>query len=377
MLKIRTVRRTTKPIRALRHKLYRLKNSAFRNTTKHVAIMMVLFLSLIATVTFFNRKLMSTQNVTCVSSSLRSQMSKDAADIINSVPNITSVASSISLIPTPIQSPWPAALEQVTSSVSTADVSAKLTVTPTPISSSAATVITPAPAPVITPKPAPSSEITPAPSTPPKKNNDANVLIVIDPGHGGVDPGACSLYKEGLYEKDINLDISKKLKSLLEASGIPVLMTRDRDTEVYKSEKYNHDENIRERSRIANRNSATLFISIHVNAYDTKITGGDQYNGTEVYHCGKTYGEYTGKQLAAILGDKINKKTDTKYNGVKEKNLGVLRHCNMPAFLIETAYLTNRQDHKRLETNEFRYAMAEGIHDGIIAVLETISASIE
>ncbi|NLK69518.1 MAG: N-acetylmuramoyl-L-alanine amidase [Clostridiaceae bacterium] len=200
----------------------------------------------------------------------------------------------------------------------------------------------------------------------------SSIIVVIDPGHGGIDPGTCSIYKEGLYEKDINLDIGLKLRKMLEDSGISVVMTRETDTLVYKSKTYNYNENILERPRIANKNNATLFISIHVNAFDTKISGGEKYNGTEVYYTNKTHGEYTNKQFAEIMGNAIDAKTDTKYNGIRNKNLGVLRLSNMPALLIETGYLTNKEDHKRLESDEFRADMAEGIYDGTIKILQTI-----
>lgn len=204
--------------------------------------------------------------------------------------------------------------------------------------------------------------------------NTSSIVVVVDPGHGGIDPGTCSLYKEGLYEKDINLDIGLRLKKMLEDAGISVIMTRETDTLVYKSKTYNYNENILERPRIANRNNATLFISIHVNAFDTKISGGDKYNGTEVYYTNKTHGEYTNKQFAEMMGNAIDIKTDTKYNGIRNKSLGVLRLSNMPALLIETAYLTNKEDHKLLETDEFRTNITEGIYDGAIKILQTIGS---
>lgn len=199
-------------------------------------------------------------------------------------------------------------------------------------------------------------------------------LVVIDPGHGGVDPGVISLYKEGFYEKDIVLDISLKLKTLLEGSEISVLMTRDTDTEVYRLKPYNSDEDVRERPRFANENNATLFVSIHVNSFDTKIKNGDKYNGTEVYYFEKTFGELTSRQFAEIMGNAIIEKVDTNYRGIKHNDFGVLRLSDNPALLIETAFITNKEDHKRLESDEFRMNMAQGIHNGIIEILKLMGA---
>lgn len=197
---------------------------------------------------------------------------------------------------------------------------------------------------------------------------------MIDPGHGGIDPGTCSIYKKELYEKDINLDIALRVKAFLEHSNVPILMTRESDTEVYQTTKYDSVEELRERPRIANKNGATLFVSIHVNAYDTNLSGGEHHNGTEIYHADKTHGVYTSKKFAEMMGKAIDQKTQTKYNGVITKNFSVLRLSNMPALLVETAYLTNKEDHKRLESDEFRNAIAEGIYDGIIEIIKTMGA---
>lgn len=219
----------------------------------------------------------------------------------------------------------------------------------------------------------PETKITPPPAKTEPGHNE-KVIVVLDPGHGGIDPGTCSVYENGLYEKDINLGISLKLRALLEKSNISVIMTRDTDTEVYQSEQYVYSENLLERPRIANRNKATLFVSIHVNAYDIRISGAEKKNGTEVYHAGKKYGQFESKQLAEIMGNAIDKKTDTKYNGIFQRDFCVLRLCNMPALLIETAYLTNKEDHERLKSEQFRENIASGIHDGIVEILKTMGA---
>lgn len=240
--------------------------------------------------------------------------------------------------------------------------------------------------PAITPKPTPEKEVTPLPAVTPitpektastRKASDKEVLVVIDPGHGGKDPGTCSIYKEELLEKDINLDIALKLKAFLESSKVPILMTRESDNEEYLTTKYDYSENLRIRPEIANRNNATLFVSIHVNAYDTKLPGGEKYHGTEVYYTDKVYGSLTNKQFAELMGKAIDRKTETKYNGVIQRSFTVLRLSNMPALLIETAYLTNKEDHRRLESDTFRSSMAEGIHDGIIEIIKAMGAYME
>jgi N-acetylmuramoyl-L-alanine amidase len=203
------------------------------------------------------------------------------------------------------------------------------------------------------------------------KNNKSNVVVVIDPGHGGRDPGATSPYVDGFYEKEVTLDIGLKLKDKLERAGIKVVMTRESDIEL--------DSNLKEdtlaRSRIANESNGTLFISIHVNSFDIKINDGDSYNGTEIYYFKNSYGDSANEDYARAMGEEIDKVTGTAYNGIKKANYSVLRMTKMPALLIETAYITNREDHKLLESSEFREDMAEGIFRGTIRILEIMGFS--
>lgn len=196
------------------------------------------------------------------------------------------------------------------------------------------------------------------------------VIVVVDPGHGGQDPGAVSPYLDGFSEKDITLDIGLKLRDKLEKAGIKVIMTREDDRELDSYWK----EDVWARPRIANEAKATLFVSIHVNSFDINVNKGDTYNGTEVYHYASDDGIFTGKHFAEIVGEEIKKVADTKFNGVIKADYGVLRLSEMPAILIETAYITNRGDHKRLESDEFRENMAQGILNGTVRALETMGA---
>lgn len=377
----------------IRNMHYRLRNS-----TNTIAVLMVLFLTFIAAILYLNEQesysAASAPMSPCITPVKYSPSISKAKDSVTSSPAANppeSFTTADSLTETPSPSPMKHLLD--TPSVSpTAHLLEAPSPSPSihqlPDSSPMPVAVqepTPSPLPSVLSKPSPLPDtnptaipvapaLSPAITKPPQKTALRKVLIVVDPGHGGIDPGTCSIYQTNLYEKDINLDIALKLKTLLEDAQIPVLMTRESDVEVFQSNQYDNDENIRERPRIANRNQATLFISIHVNAYDTKLPGGERHHGTEIYHAGKTHGAFTSKQFAEIMGKAIDKKTETRYNGVLEKNFGVLRLSEMPALLIETAYLTNKEDHSRLESNEFRSVMAEGIYDGITEILKTMGA---
>lgn len=227
---------------------------------------------------------------------------------------------------------------------------------------------TPTPTPTATPTPSP----TPTPSQTPLPEGKVlrDVIVCIDPGHGGRDPGTTSPYDETLLEKDIVLDMGLRLREKLEEAGVKVVMTREVDKELHELV----DEDVRARPRIANEVKATFFVSIHVNAFDTKIKNFDIYNGTEVYHYGKTHGEFTSKQFAEIMGEEIDAVTDTQFNGIATRELGVLRLSEMPALLIETAYITNREDEARLRSDKFREDMVQGIFNGTMRILETMGA---
>ena len=99
----------------------------------------------------------------------------------------------------------------------------------------------------------------------------ANKTIVLDAGHGWIDPGAMNKDKT-ILEKDVNLEITKKLRDLLESSGATVIMTRDRDVSIYqedgnKTTRQKYNENLKNRKKIINESNADIFVSIHLNAF--------------------------------------------------------------------------------------------------------------
>ena len=235
-------------------------------------------------------------------------------------------------------------------------------------SETAAVVVTPF-VPPPTPEPAP----TPPPIDIPEGKTMEKVVIVIDPGHGESDPGTISPDKD-LYEKDITLDIGLKVRDLLTDAGINTIMTRDRDKRLDDSSQ-KHD--LLLRAQVANDNNATLFVSIHVNAYDLKVKGARQVNGMEViYHHEKQpmYDGFDSKKFAEIMAKAIQEHNGIYFRGTINNDLSVLRNTKMPAVLVETAYITNQEDYERLKSDEFRTNTAIGIAEGIKQALEAIQA---
>lgn len=171
--------------------------------------------------------------------------------------------------------------------------------------------------------------------------------IVIDAGHGGKDPGAMA---NGLKEKEIILDVSLRVKKLLENAGVEVIMSRTNDTFL----------ELAERVELANKLKADAFVSIHANA-----TGNESVNGTETFW-NATYSGEESKKLAQYIQNQLLEKLGTYDRRVKEANFYVIRNTRMPSVLVELGFMTNKQEAERLATNEFRQKSADAIFQGIM-----------
>ena len=175
-------------------------------------------------------------------------------------------------------------------------------------------------------------------------------LIVIDPGHGGSDVGTMH---GGLSEKELTLDMAKRLRAILIGRGWEVKMTRESDVDVYAPNDSPHDE-LQARDDIANKAGARLFVSIHVNAF---INSGPY--GTTTYISKPddvAFAHFVESHLAA---------DGTKDDGIIKSHLYVTLHARMPAVLIETAFLTNPGDYALLTSAAWRQKVAQEIADGI------------
>lgn len=201
----------------------------------------------------------------------------------------------------------------------------------------------------------------PEASSTPAKYVAANPrLIVIDPGHGGSDPGSCHPVgscagaNSNDIEKVLTLDISRRLRSILVARGWQVIMTRETDKDVYAPNDSAADE-LQARDDVANHNGARLLVSVHVNSF---INSGP--HGATVY-----YYKPIDLALAQALSKRIGSELSVKNDGVVKDKLYVVHHATMPATLVETAFLSNPDDRALLEDPQWRQQMAQAIADGI------------
>ena len=176
--------------------------------------------------------------------------------------------------------------------------------------------------------------------------------IYIDPGHNptGNDTGAVGY---GLKEQDVTVEIALKLKPLLERNGFEVKMSRNslKDT---VAEGLNAS--LAGRYNAANSWDADIFVSIHCNSANTKAYGCETY-----YYTGSS----KGRRLADCVQPELAKETGLCNRGVKSANFAVIKHTNMPAILVETAFIDNYDDNRFLASDDGKYKCAVGIYKGI------------
>lgn len=177
-----------------------------------------------------------------------------------------------------------------------------------------------------------------------KKHIGNQKVIFIDAGHGGSDPGAIA---NGLREKDITLDLAKRVENKLKNKGYLVVMSRTSDT--YPS--------LKDRTNHANKIKADIFVSIHVNSGGgTGIETWMQRNGPE---------PSKSEQLASSLQSEMVKQTGANSRGIKDGNLHVNRESKMPSALVEVGFIDHSTDARRLKQTSYLDKIANGIVNGI------------
>ncbi|OAB44351.1 N-acetylmuramoyl-L-alanine amidase family protein [Paenibacillus glacialis] len=180
---------------------------------------------------------------------------------------------------------------------------------------------------------------------PPPVIGSGKKIVVIDPGHGGSDPGSSSITKK--LEKDFNLSVSLKVQALLlKEKNIELIMTRDSD--VYPT--------LSERAQLANRLNADVFVSIHGNSNPSS-----KPQGTETYY----YQRSSSKDLATVIHKYLIKATGLTDRRVKESSFHVIRETKMAATLLEVGFLSNSTDEAVMYTEDFQNRVAQAVVDGI------------
>ena len=189
-------------------------------------------------------------------------------------------------------------------------------------------------------------------------NPKLDKTIVIDPGHGGYDPGSIGI--NGTKEKDINLSVSLKLGDILEKKGFNVIYTRESDNVTWPS---NNKKDLAARAAISNSVSTDIFISIHLNDFYM-----EDVEGTETYY---NKGSTEGKDIAELIQNQVVKDVKSNNRGVEAGNFYVLKKVTAPAILIELGYISSKSEESLLNSTSYQNKISEAIAKGIYTYLNS------
>jgi len=187
-------------------------------------------------------------------------------------------------------------------------------------------------------------------------------VVVIDAGHGGFDPGKVGI--NGALEKDINLEIAKKVKAFLEADDIQVIMTRESEAGLYEETDSNKKvQDMKKRINIIEETSPSVTVSIHQNSYHEEYVHGAQvfyYSASE-----------EGRKLAKILQERLIEGVDKENTRVEKANNSyyLLKKTSTPIVIVECGFLSNREEADALLNELYQEKIAWAIHLGIIQYL--------
>lgn len=194
------------------------------------------------------------------------------------------------------------------------------------------------------------------------KTAKASRVVVIDAGHGGFDPGKVGV--NGALEKDINLEIAKKVKTFLEADDIQVVMTRESEAGLYEEADSNKKvQDMKKRISIIEEASPAVTVSIHQNSYHEEYVHGAQvfyYTASE-----------EGRKLAKILQERLIEGVDKENTRVEKANNSyyLLKKTSTPIVIVECGFLSNREEADALTNELYQEKIAWAIHLGIIQYL--------
>ena len=181
-------------------------------------------------------------------------------------------------------------------------------------------------------------------------------VIYLDPGHGGVDPGA--MYKS-TKEKDINLEISNRLKDTLESNGAIVYLTRNGDYDLSVPNTINRKRSdLSRRSNIINRSECDMFLSIHLNAESSGTWSGAQVFYDDINE--------ENEKIAKIMQDEFKSNLGTRRKYKESTDLYLQKRITRPGVLVELGFLSNSNDRYLLKQQYYQNKLARVITQGVI-----------
>ena len=189
----------------------------------------------------------------------------------------------------------------------------------------------------------------------------SNKTVVIDAGHGSPDEGAES--SNGTTEAQINLKIALKVQNLLEQTGCTVILTRSDNNAIYdldsKTLRQKKVSDIKNRVKIGNESSADIFVSIHLNKIPQQ-----QYYGWQCFYNSKNE---NSKMLAEQLQENLNEsiQKENKRVAMNLNTVYIMKNVEIPISIVECGFLSNPEEEKQLQEDEYQNRLAWGIYNGI------------
>ncbi|TYQ16655.1 UNVERIFIED_CONTAM: N-acetylmuramoyl-L-alanine amidase [Acetivibrio alkalicellulosi] len=188
--------------------------------------------------------------------------------------------------------------------------------------------------------------------------------VIIDPGHGGEDPGAVSDYS-GIKEKDVNLIIGTRVKEMLEEENFKVILTREEDTLQYEEGTKGYTNKRRQdllrRKKIMDEVQADVVVSIHLNKFPQT-----QYHGAQAFfpkNCAES------KKLAEFIQKALKERVEPENKRealVKDTQILILKNIQKPTVIVECGFLSNQLEEQKLSQDEYQTKLALAIKEGII-----------
>jgi N-acetylmuramoyl-L-alanine amidase len=196
---------------------------------------------------------------------------------------------------------------------------------------------------------------------------DEKITVVIDPGHGGRDGGAVA--DDGTLEKDLNLAVALKLKSILESADIHVVMTRETDVELASPDSsHKKADDLKARLQLAQDQKNAIFVSIHMNQFPI-----EKYRGLQVY-----YSENHAESLT--LAQAIQNTTQSALQNTEDRkvkpagdSIYLMSHLEIPAVLVECGFLSNKEERELLKNEVYQKKLALCLSAAILEYIASVN----
>ena len=219
------------------------------------------------------------------------------------------------------------------------------------------------------------SPISPQPKATQSRTPKPFAVVILDPGHGGQDSGAmCG----GVMEKDLTLDVARRVDRLLDFEGVASLMTRLGDTYV----------SLADRAAFGNRAKDSIFISIHFNEDNKPVASGvETYYAAHQINSGSTFASWLpffsqppsnspkpeSQSLAGFIQEALVARTRSIDRGTQPKQFFVIANVSSPAVLIEGGFITNKDELSKLASEDYRDQLAAAVAEGVLRYRDVVS----